>query len=166
MRDLIACLNIQRSKLHHSEIRDTVSRSNLVDAAERGDYRLFEALGQRLIVITLAPYGDEDLGLRLKGPVFARGLDDYRSVPVAVPVYAFPADQGRREGPCSDRLARRHPRVHQHQQVGHAADALSIFECPYHAVPCHLRVGQVAQLASGLKPVTPVIRMEVGASIS
>lgn len=71
LRDLVACLNAQRSKLYHLGIRGTVSRSTLADAAERRDYRLFEALGQRLIVTALTLYGDEDLGLGLKGPVFA-----------------------------------------------------------------------------------------------
>ena len=71
LRDLVACLNAQRSKLYHIGLRSTVSRSTLADAAERRDYRLFEALGQRLIVAALALYGDEDLGLGLKGPVFA-----------------------------------------------------------------------------------------------
>lgn len=71
LRDLVACLNSQRSRLYHVGIRGTVSRSTLADAAERRDYRLFEALGQRLIVIALALYGDDDIGLGLKGPVYA-----------------------------------------------------------------------------------------------
>ena len=71
LRDLVACLNAQRSKLYHIGLRSTVSRSTLADAAERRDYRLFEELGQRLIVAALALYGEEDLGLGLKGPVFA-----------------------------------------------------------------------------------------------
>lgn len=71
LRDLVACLNAQRSKLYHIGIRGRVSRSTLADAAERRDWRLFEALGQRLIEQALALYGDEDLGLGLKGPVFA-----------------------------------------------------------------------------------------------
>ena len=71
LRDLVACLNAQRLRLYHVGIRGTVSRSTLADAAERRDYRLFEALGQRLIVMALALYGDEDIGLGLKGPVYA-----------------------------------------------------------------------------------------------
>ena len=47
LRDLVACLNAQRSKLYHIGIRGRVSRSTLADAAERRDWRLFEALGQR-----------------------------------------------------------------------------------------------------------------------
>jgi hypothetical protein len=46
-------------------------KTSLAVVAERRDYRLFEALGQRLTVAALALYGDEDLGLGLKGPVFA-----------------------------------------------------------------------------------------------
>lgn len=71
LRDLAACLNAQRARLYHVGIRGVVSRSTLADAAERRDYRLFEALGQRLIVMALALYGDEDIGLGLKGPVYA-----------------------------------------------------------------------------------------------
>lgn len=71
LRDLVACMNAQRSKLYHIGIRGPVSRSTLADAAERRNYRLFEALGQRQIVIAWARYGDEDIGLGLMEPVFA-----------------------------------------------------------------------------------------------
>jgi uncharacterized protein DUF4372 len=49
LRDLVACLNSQRSKLYHIGIRGKISRSTLADANERRDWRLFEALGHRLI---------------------------------------------------------------------------------------------------------------------
>ncbi len=71
LRDLVACLNAQRSRLYHIGLRGPVNRSTLADANERRDYRLFEALGQRLIANALALYQDEDLGLGLKGPVYA-----------------------------------------------------------------------------------------------
>lgn len=71
LRDLIACMNAQRRKLYHAGIRGSISRSTLADASERRDYRLFEALGQRLIVLALDLYRDEDIGLGLKGPVYA-----------------------------------------------------------------------------------------------
>ena len=71
LRDLVACLNAQRTKLYHIGIRGSIARSTLADANERRDHRLFEALGQRLIVIALALYGDEDIGLGLKGPLYA-----------------------------------------------------------------------------------------------
>src|SRR5574343_1439458 len=71
LRDLLACLNAQRSRLYHIGLRGPVTRSTLADANERRDFRLFEALGQRLIAHALALYQDEDLGLGLKGPVYA-----------------------------------------------------------------------------------------------
>jgi hypothetical protein len=64
LRDLVACLNSQRSKLYHIGIRARVSKSTLADANERRDWRLFETLGQRLITIALELYRDEDIGLR------------------------------------------------------------------------------------------------------
>ena len=69
--DLVACLNAQRSRLYHIGLRGPVTRSTLADANERRDYRLFEDLGQRLIASALALYEDADLGLGLKGPVYA-----------------------------------------------------------------------------------------------
>ena len=71
LRDLVACLNAQRSRLYHIGLRGPVTRSTLADANERRDYRLFEALGQRLIASALTFYEDADLGLGLSGPVYA-----------------------------------------------------------------------------------------------
>ena len=71
LRDLVACLNSQKSKLYHIGIRSKVSRSTLADANERRDWRLFEALGHRLISIALELYRDEDIGLGLKEPLYA-----------------------------------------------------------------------------------------------
>ena len=71
LRDLVACLNSQRAKLYHVGIRSRVSRATLADANERRDWRLFEALGQRLIAIALDLYRDEDIGLGLKEPLYA-----------------------------------------------------------------------------------------------
>jgi hypothetical protein len=71
LRDLVACLNSQRAKLYHVGIRNRVSRTTLADAGERRDWRLFEALGQRLIAIALELYRDEDIGLGLKEPLYA-----------------------------------------------------------------------------------------------
>ncbi|MDP1940926.1 MAG: IS4 family transposase [Gallionella sp.] len=71
LRDLVACLNSQKSKLYHIGIRSKVSRSALADANERRDWRMFEALGHRLISIALELYRDEDIGLGLKEPLYA-----------------------------------------------------------------------------------------------
>jgi len=68
---LVACLNSQRAKLYHVGIRSRVARATLADANERRDWRLFEALGQRLIAVALELYRDEDIGLGLKEPLYA-----------------------------------------------------------------------------------------------
>lgn len=71
LRDLIACLNSQSSKLYHLGLRQRVSRSTLADANERRDSALFEALGHRLTEMALALYQDHDIGLGLKEPLYA-----------------------------------------------------------------------------------------------
>lgn len=71
LRDLVACLNSQRSKLYHIGIRGKISRSTLADANERRDWRLFEALGHRLIATAVELYRGEDIGLGLKEPLYA-----------------------------------------------------------------------------------------------
>ena len=71
LRDLIACLNSQSSKLYHVGLRQRVSRSTLADANERRDSALFEALGHRLTEMALMLYQDHDIGLGLKEPLYA-----------------------------------------------------------------------------------------------
>lgn len=71
LRDLVVCLHAQCSECYPVGIRGAVPCSTLADSAELRNYHLFEALGQPLIVITLALYGDQNIGLGLKGPAFA-----------------------------------------------------------------------------------------------
>jgi Domain of unknown function (DUF4372)/Transposase DDE domain len=71
LRDLVACLNSQRSKLYPIGIRGKISRSTLADANERRDWRLFQALGHRLIATSVELYQGEDIGLGLKEPLYA-----------------------------------------------------------------------------------------------
>lgn len=71
LRDLVACLNSQHSKLYSLGLRQKLSRSTLADAAERRDWRLFEALGQRLITHALALHSNDSLALGLKEPLYA-----------------------------------------------------------------------------------------------
>jgi hypothetical protein len=52
-------------------IRGKISRSTLADANERRDWRLFEALGQRLIATAVELYHGQDSGLGLKEPLYA-----------------------------------------------------------------------------------------------
>lgn len=68
---MVACLNSQRTKLYHIEIRGKISRPTLADANERRDWRLFEALGHRLIATAVELYQGEDIGLGIKEPLYA-----------------------------------------------------------------------------------------------
>jgi hypothetical protein len=71
LRDLIACLNSQSSKLYHVGLRNRVTRSTLADANERRNCELFESLGQRLIETATSLHKDQDIGLGLKEPLYA-----------------------------------------------------------------------------------------------
>lgn len=71
LRDLVACLNSHRQRLYHLGIRHGVGRSTLADAAQRRDWRLFEALGARLITMALDAYKDDAQVLGLKEPLYA-----------------------------------------------------------------------------------------------
>jgi hypothetical protein len=71
LRDLIACLNSQSSKLYHVGLRNRVTRSTLADANERRNSELFESLAQRLIDLAIAQHKDHDIGLGLKEPLYA-----------------------------------------------------------------------------------------------
>lgn len=71
LRDLVACLNSQHTKLYHAGLRQRVSRSTLAEANELRDARLFEALGQRLIIQALDLYRTEPMPLGLHEPLYA-----------------------------------------------------------------------------------------------
>ena len=71
LRDLIACLNSQKSKLYHVGLRHRITRSTLADANERRSSELFESLAQRLIELAIALHKDHDIGLVLKEPLYA-----------------------------------------------------------------------------------------------
>jgi transposase len=71
LRDLVACLNSQHTKLYHTGLRQRVSRSTLAEANELRDARLFEALGQRLITQALDLYRTDAMPLGLHEPLYA-----------------------------------------------------------------------------------------------
>jgi Domain of unknown function (DUF4372) len=97
LRDLVACLNSQRSKLYHIGIRAKISRFTLADANERRDWRLFEALGHRLIVVAVELYHGEDSGPGLKEPLYAM-----ESTTIDLCLALFPwADRLRRAPECN-----------------------------------------------------------------
>ena len=71
LRDLEVVLNTKRQYLYHLGVRSRISRSTMADAAQRRDWQLFEALGQRLITDSLALYKDDTIALGLKEPLYA-----------------------------------------------------------------------------------------------
>jgi hypothetical protein len=71
LRDLIVCLNSQKSKLYHVGLRHRITRSTFADANERRSSELFESLAQRLIELVIALHKDHDIRLGLKEPLYA-----------------------------------------------------------------------------------------------
>lgn len=101
LRDIEGCLQAQPSKLYHMGIRGNITRSNLADANETRDWRIYAEFAQSLIEIARRLYADEDLGLDLDGAVYA--LDsttirlclslfpwaDYRETKAAVKIHTL-----------------------------------------------------------------------------
>lgn len=71
LRDIEACLRVQKSKLYHMGIRTTVSRNNLAHANETRDWRIYADFAQVLIKIARELYANEEFGLELKQAVYA-----------------------------------------------------------------------------------------------
>lgn len=101
LRDIEGCLQAQPSKLYHMGIRGNVTRSNLADANENRDWRIYAEFAQSLIGVARRLYAKEDLGLDLDGTVYA--LDsttirlclslfpwaDYRETKAAVKIHTL-----------------------------------------------------------------------------
>ncbi len=71
LRDIVACLRAQSSKLYHMGIRSAVSRNTLSNANKIRDWRIYADFAQSLIAIARKLYVDEDLGLDLDNTVYA-----------------------------------------------------------------------------------------------
>jgi hypothetical protein len=71
LRDLVLCLNSQRSRLYHVGMRHAVSRSTLADANDRRNFELFESLAKRMIELALQAHKDTPIPLDLKEPLYA-----------------------------------------------------------------------------------------------
>jgi hypothetical protein len=71
LRDIEACLSSQPSKCYHLGLRGNVTRSNLADANERGDWRIHCEYAQALIRIARRLYASEPLALELDNTVYA-----------------------------------------------------------------------------------------------
>ncbi len=71
LRDIEACLAANHAKLFHMGMKAAPARSTLADALERRDWRIYQALAQRLIVRARALYMHEPSGLELDASVYA-----------------------------------------------------------------------------------------------
>jgi hypothetical protein len=71
LRDLVLCLNSQRSRLYHVGMRHAATRSTLADANDKRSYALFEALSKRMVAMALQAHKDSPIPLDLKEPLYA-----------------------------------------------------------------------------------------------
>ncbi len=71
LRDIEACLEAHAAKAYHLGLRGNFTRSNLADANERCDWRLYCEFAQALIRIARKLYATEPLGLELDDTVYA-----------------------------------------------------------------------------------------------
>jgi hypothetical protein len=71
LRDIEACLLAQPAKLYHLGIRGNVTRSNLADANESRDWRIYCEFAQALIRIARRLYAKEPLAIDLDNTVYA-----------------------------------------------------------------------------------------------
>jgi hypothetical protein len=72
LRDIVACLSADASKLHHLGIQSGVKRSTFAKANELRDWRIYADFASVLIAEARALYvDDEDFSLELKNTVYA-----------------------------------------------------------------------------------------------
>lgn len=71
LRDIEACLRAQQKKLYHMGIRGTVARSNLADANEHRNWRIYADLAHALIITARRLYNNEPFGIDLQQTVYA-----------------------------------------------------------------------------------------------
>lgn len=71
LRDIVACLRSQQSRLYHLGIRGAVSRSTLADANEIRDWRIYRDFATVLTEEARRLYRHQDLGLDLASTVYA-----------------------------------------------------------------------------------------------
>ena len=71
LRDIEVCLRAQHSKLYHLGIRGHVARSNLADANEKRDWRIYRDFANALIVEARRLYAGDAFGVDLDNTVYA-----------------------------------------------------------------------------------------------
>ena len=71
LRDIEVCLRAHESKLYHLGIRGHVARSNLGDANEKRDWRIYRDFANALIVEARRLYAGDAFGVDLENTVYA-----------------------------------------------------------------------------------------------
>jgi Domain of unknown function (DUF4372)/Transposase DDE domain len=71
LRDIEVCLRAQDTKLYHLGIRGHVARSNLADANEKRDWRIYRDFANTLIVEARRLYAGDAFGVDLDNTVYA-----------------------------------------------------------------------------------------------
>ena len=71
LRDIEACLHFVRGKLYHMGFRGRVARTNLADANEAHDWRIFADFAQVLIGIARPLYARDPIGVDLAQSLYA-----------------------------------------------------------------------------------------------
>jgi hypothetical protein len=97
LRDIEVCLRAQGTKLYHLGIRGHVARSNLSDANEKRDWRIYRDLANALIVEARRLYVNDAFGVDLENTVYAL---DTTTIDLSLKVFpwgAFSPSQSRRK---------------------------------------------------------------------
>ena len=71
LRDIEVCLRAHESKLYHLGIRGHIARSNLADANEKRDWRIYRDFANALIREARHLYAEDSFGLDLANTVYA-----------------------------------------------------------------------------------------------
>ena len=71
LRDIEVCLRAQESKLYHLGIRGHVAKSNLADANEKRDWRIYRDFANALIAEARRLYAGDAFGVDLENTVYA-----------------------------------------------------------------------------------------------
>ena len=71
LRDIEACLRSVSRKLYHMGFRGRVARTNLADANEAHDWRIFADFAQVLIRIARPLYAQDPIGVDLDQSLYA-----------------------------------------------------------------------------------------------
>jgi hypothetical protein len=93
LRDIVTCLNGQRSKLYHAGFRGNIARSTLADANEKRSSQFFEDFALHLIAIARPLYASQSLGSQLSQTVYAI---DSTTIDLCLSLFEWaPATKGR-----------------------------------------------------------------------